>query len=63
MAELVTKSHLYFDAGISSYWLVLPVLESIYVYSSKGERKVYTYSDTLIDTKLDIELDLMKAFR
>lgn len=63
ITELAIKANDYFDAGIASYWLVLPELESIYVYSSKGEHQVYTYRDTLIDTKLDIELNLMKVFR
>ena len=63
LMELVTKANVYFDAGISSYWLVAPEVQSIYVYSGKGEREVFTHKDTLVDKKLDIELDLAKVFR
>ncbi|MCP3930113.1 MAG: Uma2 family endonuclease [Bacteroidetes bacterium] len=62
LSELVAKSRLYFDAGISSYWLVIPEVRSIYVYSEKEKYKVYTYEDTLIDKKLNIELELAKVF-
>lgn len=60
--ELVVKSNVYFDAGISSYWLVAPEVETIYVYSGKGELEVYTQKDILIDPNLDIELDLSQVF-
>ena len=62
LVELVTKSNLYFKAGIQSYWLVLPELESIYVYSSKGKKRVFTIDNLLKDTNLDIELEVAKLF-
>ena len=60
--ELVVKATEYFDAGIGSYWLVAPEVETIYVYSKKGEREVYSKKDILIDKQLDIELDLSTVF-
>ena len=63
LTELIVKSHTYFDGGISSYWLVIPTLKSIYVYSAKGEHKVYTNENILKDTVLNIELDLSKVFK
>lgn len=60
--DLVLKANEYFDAGIGSYWLVLPSLRSIYVYSQKGECEVYTQKDILKDKKLGIELDLSTIF-
>ena len=62
LSDLVDKSDVYFDAGISSYWLVVPQLQSIYVYSAKKTFKVYTRENTLVDSLLDIELELEKIF-
>ncbi len=62
LTELVHKSRMYFDAGIKSYWLVLPDVSSIYVYSQKDTHQVFTSKDTLIDKNLNIELELAKVF-
>ena len=62
LSDLVDKSNVYFDAGISSYWLVVPSLQSIYVYSAKKTFKVYTRETTLVDTLLNIEFGLEKIF-
>lgn len=62
LTELIVKSHSFFDAGVKSYWLVLPALKSIYVFSDKGEYEVYSKTDMLIDNQLNIELDLGKLF-
>lgn len=62
LSDLVDKSNIYFDAGIASYWLVVPPLQSIYVYSAKKTFKVYTKENSLIDKQLDIEIDLSKIF-
>ncbi len=63
IADLIIKSNDYFDAGILSYWLVLPDLKSIYVYSGKGEYEVYAKTNLLKDTQLGIELDLAELFK
>lgn len=62
LTDLVVKANMYFDAGIQSYWLVAPEVQSVYVYSEKGNFKVFTHNDVLKDEKLDIELDLAKIF-
>jgi Uma2 family endonuclease len=41
ITELIVKSHAFFDAGVQSYWLVIPSLKTIYVFSDKGEYEVY----------------------
>ncbi len=53
----------YFDAGVQSYWLVIPALKSAYVFSSPNEFEVYSYRETLIDPKLGIELPLSEVFK
>jgi Uma2 family endonuclease len=62
LSDLMTKNDEYFDAGIPSYWLVLPHLQSIYVFSSADEYEVFTRKDILKDEVLDIELDLSEIF-
>lgn len=62
ITELIVKSHAFFDAGVKSYWLVIPSLKTIYVFSDKGEYEVYAKTDKLIDNQLNIEMDLGKLF-
>ncbi len=63
IADLIIKSNDYFDAGVQSYWLVLPDLKTIYVYSDKNEYEVYAKTMLLKDEKLGIELDLGLVFK
>ena len=62
ISELSIKSKIYLDAGIKSYWLVVPDLKSIYVYNSAGEYEGFVNKGILKDRELDIELDLEKLF-
>jgi len=63
LTELIQKSAEYFKKGVKSYWLVLPSLRSIYVFSEPGEYRNFTYRDILTDEPLGIELDLKEIFR
>ena len=63
LAELITKSAAYFEAGVQSYWLVLPGLRSIYVFSKPGEYELFAKEDKLEDPRLEIELELKDIFR
>ena len=63
LTELIQKSSDYFKKGVKSYWLVLPSLRSIYVFSEPGEYQNFTYRDILKDERLGIELDLKEIFR
>lgn len=63
LTELITKSAAYFEAGVLSYWLVLPDLRSIYVFSAPGEYQVFTREDKLEDPRLEVELELGEVFR
>jgi Uma2 family endonuclease len=63
LADLIAKSYLYFEAGVKSYWLVLPDLMTIYVFSAPNEYEAYVKKGMLIDTKLNIELDLESVFK
>lgn len=62
LTELLIKSHTYFEAGIKSYWLIIPPLRTVYVFSDKSEYEVFLKNDLLKDEQLNIELDLGKLF-
>jgi Uma2 family endonuclease len=61
--ELIAKSAGYFKVGVKSYWLVLPDLKSVYVFSAPNEYDVFTRDEQLSDKLLGIELDLGEIFR
>ena len=62
LADLVSKCYQYFDAGIPSYWLVLPDLTTIYVFSAPHEYEVFAKKGTLKDTVLGLEVELEAVF-
>ncbi len=63
LTELISKSAAYFEAGVQSYWLVLPDLRSIYVFSAPGEYQLFAKEDKLEDPRLEIELELKEVFQ
>ncbi|MCB0586194.1 MAG: Uma2 family endonuclease [Phaeodactylibacter sp.] len=63
LTELITKSAAYFEAGVLSYWLVLPDLRSIYLFSAPGEYQLFAKEDKLEDPRLEIELELKEIFK
>jgi len=63
LTDLIVKSHIYFEAGVQSYWLILPDLKTVYVFSAPDEYEAYVKTGMLKDTQLDIELDLENVFR
>ncbi len=63
LTDLIVKSYRYFEAGVKSYWLVLPDLTSIYVFSAPNEYEVYAKKGILRDAQLDIELQLEDIFK
>jgi Uma2 family endonuclease len=62
-ADLLAKRRQYFEAGIKSYWLVLPEPKSVYVFSSPEEFEVFSYRETLKDLTIGIELPLSEVFK
>lgn len=62
LQELLIKSQKYFQYGVLSYWLVIPPLRCIHVFSSPQDYEMYKHKDTLIDNQTNIALDLTKIF-
>ncbi len=63
LADLVIKSKTYLEAGVTSYWLVLPELTSIYVFHNEDDYRVFTRNDVLKDDALGVTVDLKELFR
>lgn len=63
LIDLIIKSKYYFEAGILSYWLVIPDLKTVYIYSDVDEYEAFVRRGKLVDTKLNIELDLKELFK
>ncbi|MBC8111475.1 MAG: Uma2 family endonuclease [Verrucomicrobia bacterium] len=62
LQELTDKIAKYFKAGTSSCWLLLPTLQSIFVFSDAKTHAVFQEHDLLEDKKLNIQLDLKEIF-
>lgn len=62
LQELLTKSSKYFQNGVISYWLVIPPLRSVHIFTSPQDYEVYKKHDILKDELLNIEIDLEKVF-
>jgi Uma2 family endonuclease len=62
LSDLIIKSYKYFDSGIQSYWLIIPDLTTIYVFSAPDEFEVFVKKEKLVDAKLGIELELGAIF-
>ena len=62
--DILAKIQAYFAIGVKSVWLVMPAFESITVYISMTDFKLFdTKRDTeVIDKTLDIRLPLQKIF-
>lgn len=60
--ELTAKSAAYFAAGTKSYWLVQPVLRTVFVLLPNGDELVF-HNDILTDPTNGISVDLKKVFR
>jgi Uma2 family endonuclease len=62
LEDFLARSQIYFDSGIQSYWLIIPDLTTIYVFSAPHEFEVFVKKETLVDAKLGIELELGAIF-
>ena len=60
--EILAKFERYFFAGVQSYWLVMPSMKAISVYSQIGQYQFFTSDMTLVDSISDIKLTLSDIF-
>ena len=62
IAELLEKAGRYFAAGVQSYWLVVPELRAVAVYSAPRKYKYFYNGDTLVDPATGAELVVSELF-
>lgn len=60
--DLVEKSTDYFANGIQSYWLVVPALRTIHVFSEPDEFDTFSKRDILEDKQLNVQFKLEDIF-
>jgi Uma2 family endonuclease len=61
--ELINKFPPYFDLGVKTVWLVVPIFQTIYVFDAPRNYQTFTIANPILkDTILDVELDLNKIF-
>ena len=61
-AEILAKFKRYFEAGVSSCWLVMPSFQAVAVYTEFGKYRFFSENDTLIDSVTNIEIVLSDIF-
>jgi len=59
--EILDKFKICFEAGIKSCWLVIPVTESVTVYSSMENAETF-YKDNINDKILNIQIPINEIF-
>ena len=62
IAELLEKAARYFAAGVQSYWLVVPELRAVAVYSEPGKYKYFYNGQTLSDPATGAEIVVSQLF-
>lgn len=62
IAELLEKAGRYFAAGVQSYWLVVPELRAVAVYSAPAKYKYFYNGDTLTDPATGAEIVVSQLF-
>lgn len=63
LSDLTDNIKTYFAKGVKSYWLVIPILEIVYIFSSTDDFEVFTKKDFLKDRVLDIKLEVSHIFK
>jgi Uma2 family endonuclease len=60
--EVLEKFVQYFQAGVKSCWLVIPVTQTVTVYSSMDHAKTFTEGDVVDSTLDDVTLSIRTIF-
>lgn len=61
-SELLIKARNYFEKGVKSCWIVFPELENVYVFSAATKYEIFRKGQTLVDAKMDIQLNVNEIF-
>jgi len=63
LQDLIQKTAKYFELGVKSSWIVIPLLKNIHVFESREKYQVFQVHEILKDANLDISLDLGEVFK
>ncbi|MBL7797577.1 MAG: Uma2 family endonuclease [Saprospiraceae bacterium] len=62
LQTLLDKTNDYFSFGIKSCWVVIPALQSIYVFRAPQDHEVFSLGEELHDPNLDIRIPMDVLF-
>jgi len=62
IAELLEKAKRYFAAGVQSYWMVVPDLRAVAVFSEPGKYRYFYNGQTLTDPATGAEIAISQLF-
>jgi len=62
LQTLLDKTNDYFSFGVKSCWVVIPALQSIYVFKAPQDHEVFAMGDELHDPNLDIRIPMDVIF-
>ena len=62
LEEMVTKTHIYFQFGVRSCWVVQPAIQGILVFDRPGHYAFFHGDGPLRDEALGVELPLAAVF-
>lgn len=62
LQDILDRKPKYFDMGVKSVWIIIPVYKTIYVHSSDDDYETFANEDVLKDEQLGIELSLKEVF-
>ncbi|MBL7796106.1 MAG: Uma2 family endonuclease [Saprospiraceae bacterium] len=62
LQTLIDKTNDYFSFGVKSCWVVIPSLQSIYVFKGPLDHDVYTLGEELYDPNVDVRIPMDVIF-
>jgi hypothetical protein len=62
LSDLIGRRSAYFDAGVKSFWVVIPTFKTIHVFQDANHYTTFAEKDTLQDDQLNITLPLTEIF-
>lgn len=62
LQTLLDKTNDYFSFGVKSCWVVIPALQSIYVFKAPQDHEVFALGDELHDPNVDVRIPMDVIF-
>ena len=62
LQTLIDKTNDYFSFGVKSCWIVIPALQSIYVFKAPFDKEVFVEGEILNDPNLGIQIPMDVIF-